>query len=85
MNTTNVEFFIQDLSDEQKNLALSILRKWEREKAEETAESIILTDMEKAMANNKEVLNCVKSIKDRTECNLITAKIAMEYYIERRY
>ncbi len=56
MNETNVEFFIQKMSDDQKNLALSILRKWEREKAEKAAEFIILTDMEKAMADNRLIM-----------------------------
>ena len=77
----NISTIINALSDTEKEEALNILRKWEREKAEKVAETIVLTDMEKAMVANKENINCIKSIRDRTEYNLVTCKIAMEDYI----
>jgi hypothetical protein len=78
----NLQNFFDNLDNSEKVQFDTIVRTWVLKVAEEEAKKIVLTGDEKNMVDMKKRIDAIKSIKDRYNCTLITAKVATDNYIE---
>lgn len=78
----NIDALFNSLDHNEKIQLEQVVRNWNLSIAEEEASKIFLTKDEKYFVNLGKKLDAIKSIKDRKNCTILTAKIAIDNYIE---
>lgn len=74
--------FFNSLSESEKTELDNLVYIWKRETAEKVAAKIVLNEEEKKLLVNKDRIGAIKNIKDRYNCTLTAAKIAIDNFLE---
>ena len=77
----DLKAFFNSLSNSEKVELDNIVRDWNLKTAEAEAEKIVLNNEDKKFLVNGDRIGAIKNIKDRYNCTLIVAKIAVDNYL----
>ena len=78
----DLKAFFNSLSNSEKVELDNIVRDWNLKTAEAEAEKIVLNNEDKKFLVNGDRIGAIKNIKDRYNCTLIVAKIAVDNYLD---
>ena len=80
----DMQVLFNALSDYEKTQLDDLIYSWKKDNAEKYAKDIILNDLEIAHIQNGFRIEAIKSIKDRYDCTLMVAKIAVDNYVKQQ-